>query len=126
MPAPLLKPSALERHVAKWEAKLRKQTTKKAKKQQADKCRAAFTALIWARDGGRCRVCGAVVKKASQGGDPRLHGHVHEIVYRSARGRQEPENAVLVCGLDHDREHRHLISITGTHSALSVELEVPQ
>jgi len=118
---PLTKPSKLGKAVAKYEKRQQRQAVKKRLERQAREARAAFVLLVWARDRGACRVCGVLVTKASQGGDPRLHGHVHEIQYRSAGGSAlDLKNTALVCGLDHDREHRHLIEITGTGDHLHI------
>lgn len=111
----------LAEQLVKFNKRQEREKEKAAAEARARKVRAAFVALIWARDKGLCRVCGRAVTKEGSG-DPRLFGHVHEIVYRSAGGKQVPENALLVCGFDHQREHDHKIAISGTASKLSIEV----
>lgn len=120
MSAPIFKASPLGRAVTTWDQRQARLAAKRRLRAQADKFRAALVALVWARDQGRCRVCGMAVVRPSRGTDPRRHGHVHEIVYRSAGGRQEPNNAVLLCASDHAAEHEHRLVITGTSAQLEI------
>lgn len=116
------KPSRLTRDVAKWEKRVQSERDRDKKKRQAANKWTAISALVKARDGGCCRVCRTTTIKAGSGGDPRLFGQAHHIVYRSAGGPDELWNLVWIDSACSDREHvLKTISITGTASDLHVE-----
>jgi len=63
------------------------------------------------RDQGRCRVC---QKPLRLYGDSVLdRAQLHHVKYLSAGGEDSIENTVILCAADHDKEHRHVISIDG-------------
>lgn len=70
------------------------------------------------RDGGHCRVCSRPVKLNS--GNPFNVQHIHHCLYRSAGGTDDLWNLISLCGECHDKEHRHVIDITGTSDDLHV------
>lgn len=60
-----------------------------------------FKALVWARDKNRCRKCGRKVEKVL--GRVPERGEVHHIHGRGGDLRFEPNHAILLCLLDHER-----------------------
>lgn len=66
---------------------------------------------IYARDKGKCRVCGTPLRFQS----PNLFDviHAHHIEYASAGGSDEAHNRVALCFDCHQKEHAHILAIDG-------------
>ena len=99
---------------------------KAAKRQDEERAR-----LIWLmtrqaigdRDQWHCRVCGRQVKLHSV--NPFSVMHAHHILYRSAGGTDDDLNGLIcLCAECHDKEHRHVIDISGTSEALVVARDI--
>lgn len=116
----LTKPSRLDRDIAKHERRVSAKEAKSKQNKAEAEAWIKVATLVKARDGYHCRVCGVHVTPFGVG-DPRRWTHVHHIVYRSAGGGSYPRNLLTLCGICHDDEHQHRISITGTADALKVE-----
>lgn len=118
MPAPLAKPSRLDRDVLKWQRRLLKDKVKRTRvRVEQDRWRRISQAIEF-RDRGRCRVCGAFTQKPPC--DPRLIGAAHHITYRSAGGSDDFSNLVWVDAGCHDDEHGGRITLTGTAHKLVI------
>lgn len=111
MPAPLLKPSKLERDVRRYERRQAKAKATRATAGKEARLWQRIRSTVFERDRGRCRVCDVSVRLT--GRSPFDAAHVHHIKYRSAGGTDNLENLVLLCGVCHDDEHQHRIDITG-------------
>jgi hypothetical protein len=100
----------LSRPVAQPKPKTRLTERHTRKRELEEKAR-VFRSLVWARDRGRCVVCGRAVKR-TLGLDP-LRGEVHHLRGRNVapEERCNPRNGVLVCLLDHLRLTRHEIEL---------------
>jgi 5-methylcytosine-specific restriction endonuclease McrA len=59
-------------------------------------------AVVWRRDGGRCRAC---AHRAYQ---------IHHVRYRSQGGRWTTANCVLLCRTCHQDVHARILAITGS------------
>lgn len=118
MPAPLLKPSKLERDVRRYERKQAKAVDLRKKERAAARMWLKVRAAVYDRDHGQCRVCGNPVRFQSR--SPFDIAHTHHIVYRSAGGTDDLSNLVLLCGPCHSDEHRHKLDISGTSEHLTV------
>lgn len=116
---PLLKPSQYQRLVSKWEAKVRREGVKKAETRKEQRAWAELSAKVQARDKSTCRVCSCQTTPWGKG-HPKYWTQVHHIVYRSAGGADSLQNCIVLCGLCHQAEHEHRLSITGTSDALVV------
>lgn len=110
----------LSRLVAKWERQQLKSAEKRKAKRLYDEAWAKVSALVKVRDKQTCRVCSCQTTRWGVG-DPRLWGQSHHIQYRSAGGPDELWNLVWICNVCSDKEHRHLIRISGTAEALEIE-----
>jgi 5-methylcytosine-specific restriction endonuclease McrA len=77
---------------------------------------AAVCREVDARDGDRCRVCGALA----------LTPHHHHIVFRSRGGKDTPSNLIAVCDFCHDAIHQQRIRVTGTATDLRIEYRPAQ
>jgi 5-methylcytosine-specific restriction endonuclease McrA len=106
-----LKPTRLERDVAKFDARLQRERAKDAEDRAKQRAWSELSREIAKRDGGRCRVCG--IRTGRPGGDPRLIGAAHHITYKSAGGRDTTANLIWICGQCHAAEHQHQIVISG-------------
>lgn len=113
--APLWKPSPLEVAERKAQRKVSRRAAKLALERAEREYQQAIRLQVFIRDGFRCRACDALVKLYSD--NPLTVGHAHHVVYRSAGGSDELHNRLLLCAYCHDREHRHLLRITGTPDA---------
>lgn len=111
MPAPLLKPSKLEREMAKHEKRQAREKSKAAEARKEARAWSAIVRKVWERDDAACRACHRMVFQYA--GMPETKGHVHHIAYRSAGGNDTTANCVLLCAKCHELEHVHMISITG-------------
>ena len=116
----LHKPSKLGRTIAQWAKRTERAQARRARERTADAEWRILSLRVEARDRGLCRVCGCKTTKAGVG-HPSLWRQVHHIVYRSAGGTDDLSNLIDVCGLCHEAEHQHRISITGTADDLHVE-----
>lgn len=114
----LLKPSRLDRLGRRNSVRLAKA---RAKRLEAEKERFLWQIVrvaVYNRDGGKCRVCGKALKLNSK--DPYQVAHCHHLRYRSSGGKDEMENLVTLCAQEHEAEHRHTLSLTGTASRMEV------
>lgn len=114
--------SRLDRLVAKWERQQLKSAEKRKAKRLYDEAWAKVSAQVSVRDKGLCRVCTCQTVRFGKG-DPRLWGMAHHVVYRSAGGADTLQNCIWVCQSCHDKEHRHVIRISGTAEALEIAHE---
>lgn len=116
----LLKPksSKLERAERRRERQIAKRREKRIEDILKRTQDAAIRKLVYIRDLGLCRVCGACVDLRAY--DPLKQAQVHHIIYRSAGGSSALSNLVTLCIRCHDEEHRHIISIDGTADKLKV------
>jgi 5-methylcytosine-specific restriction endonuclease McrA len=80
--------------------------TKAVRKRDEEAERKRIKKLVFARDGGKCRVCG---KPATE---------MHELLFRSLMGERSLENSVAVCTFEANNCH----SLLQTH-AIAVEGE---
>jgi 5-methylcytosine-specific restriction endonuclease McrA len=106
---------------AKRTAARRKAKRSEINRKAADYAKAR--AEVFARDAGRCRVCGRLVE---------LHGdtwlfsaHTHHIVFRSRGGKHDMANLVLVCSPCHYEIHQREVVLTGTADNLKIERAKP-
>ena len=77
----------------------------RAKRQKA-KARAICLEVVWGRARGRCESCSLKVWRVLETDDPRLVGHVHEILPRSLGGDPtDPEQTILLCPKCHAAAH---------------------
>lgn len=116
----LSKQSKLEKAISKYEERHKKGLERDRLKRLHDDAWAKVSAFVSVRDKMLCRVCGCKTNRWGVG-HPRSYGSAHHIVYRSAGGKDTPDNCVWTCWTCHDMEHRHELSITGTASALTIE-----
>jgi 5-methylcytosine-specific restriction endonuclease McrA len=67
-------------------------------------------AVVWTRDGYRCRRCRRRVLRA---GGLETRGHIHHVVPRSLSKvlRSDPENLVLLCGRCHADVHAYRVAV---------------
>ena len=115
----LAKPSRLARLAARFDRRKQELAARQAE-ERAERSRwAGISHAVASRDQWLCRVC-AIPTFAFGKGDPRTWGQAHHLVYRSAGGTDELSNLIWVCGVCHDDEHRHVISITGTAENLTI------
>ena len=75
-----------------------------AKRKDAEQHRRAVKKLVFARDGGKCRVCGASATE------------MHELRFRSLGGKRSLENSIAVCTINARNCHRLL-------QTLAIEVE---
>jgi 5-methylcytosine-specific restriction endonuclease McrA len=112
------KPSKFDRDVRRYERTQAKAADVRKKARAQARMWHRLRAAVYDRDHGQCRVCGHLVRFQSR--SPFDIAHTHHIVYRSAGGTDALANLVLLCGICHEDEHRHRISITGTADTLTV------
>lgn len=75
-------------------------TTKRRQARARQTARHACRLTVYLRDGGRCRLCGA------------LGTDVHEIVYRSHGGSiTDPDNCLLLCRDHHRAVHARTVRL---------------
>lgn len=108
---PLVKPSKLDRELAKH---ARRQAQASHRKADARRQAAAWNKLadrVFTRDKGRCRATGAVLKRHAS--HPLEQAQIHHVVFRSAGGGDETSNLVTLSPLAHRAVHEHRLDITG-------------
>lgn len=114
----LAKPSVVARKHDRWKQRQDSDKAKREAKRKAENDWRVLSKLIEARDGGRCRICGA--RTVKPGGDPELIGAAHHVIFRSAQGPSIARNLIWVDALCHERIHSHQIDVTGTADKLKV------
>ena len=96
-------------------------TKRKVKRQAEERERLRWMLIrvaVYEKFKGRCCACDKRVYLSTKV-LPQL-AHVHHIIYRSAGGTDDMSNLCLLCYIDHDKEHRHVIDITGTADDLHI------
>lgn len=107
----LLKSSRLDRDIARYQRRRQRHTTRQAKKRALMLVSSQLRKEAYARDGGRCRVTGVPLKLVSE--NPELVAHGHQVIFKSAGGKDELWNIATVAPRVHEGIHQHKYDVEG-------------